>query len=355
MIPRNVGALLVAMLTACGGPSPEVRREGQLEGRVQVSPSTRGDGWVFLYPPGAGYPLTQAFPERVTAVPDLRLSSGDARYLFAEVEPNPYRLWAFVDTNRDFSADIDVLGGPGAGDRVASGVELNLQPGEDASVDLPVNEHVLHEPPAFVINRVEPGSMLELPDQPNGVIALDLVSHDLGVLRPDRTVFVVGLGDADGDGVADDSNADGVPDLFPQIYLRFLRRPGQVVPLDPKGTPAEVIVPLAFNPGPFLAALAGDPSKDVVVDSLQAAVIPQAQAITHEPGRGRVVTAMDAIPVGEYELWVVNESGQFWRLPNDLRGEAAAGLGGPFPTQGVQFRFVHGTVVPATGPPAPSP
>lgn len=293
---------------------------------------------MFLYPPGAGFPLTQAIPDRVTAVPDLRLKEGDGHYLFADLGPDTYRLWAFLDTHRNFQPDIDVLGGPGAGDRIAEGTELNLQPGEHAVVDLPVDRHVLHEPPAFVLDGVAPGTTVDLPDRPEGLIAFDLHASDLGVLDPARTAFVVGLGD--------DANADGVPDLYPQIYLRLLRRPGQVVPVDPQGRPAEVIVPLAFNPGPFLALLAGDPSRDVVVDTLEAVVLPQAQAITFEPGKGRVVTPLDAIPVGDYELWVVSESGQFWRMPNDLGTDAATDLGGPFASQRIAFRFVHGTKVP---------
>ena len=107
------------------------------------------------------------------------------------------------------------------------------------------------------------------------------------------------------------------------------------MPLDSRGHPAEVIVPFAFNPGPFLVSLAGDPSKELIVDQLDAVMLPQAQAVTFEPGRGRVVTPMDAIPVGDYELWVEHESGQMWRLPN--------GLGTKLPSQAHRFRVVHGT------------
>ena len=330
---RRVAIAIALVVSACGGPSTPTKREGEIRGTVRVSEGSRGSAWLFLYPRGQGYPLTQAIPDRVTAVPDLRLANGDTGFVFSRVEPNAYRLWGFLDTNLNFDPDVDVLGGPGAGDRVAVGEEVNLQPGEALSIDLTPSQFVQHEPPAFTLAQVDPGTTVELADQPSGVVTLELSASDLGILDPQRTGFVVGLGDADGDGVADDANGDGIPDLFPQIYLRFLRKPGQVVPLDSKGNPAEVIVPLAFSPGAFLAQLAGDPKKDIVVDRLQTALIPQAQAITFEAGRGRVVTAMDAIPVGDYELWVVSESGQFWRMPNDLRNS--------MPTQAVRFRFVH--------------
>lgn len=336
------GALL---LVGCGGPHVSTGRFGAVNGEVQVTAGSRGSAWLFLYPPGLGPPLSQALPEQVTAVPDVRLAEGDGSFRFSNVEPNPYRLWAFLDVNGDFQTEVDVLGGPGAGDRISEGIEFNLQPGEHRRIELPIRQHVYWEPPAFSVNGASSEGAVQLPDQPAEIVSLQLSSTPLGLLRPDRTGFVVGMGDADDDGVADDANADGIPDLFPQIYLRFLRRPGQVVPLDRLGSPAEVIVPLAFDPGPFLAALALDPSQDVVVDTLQTFLVPQAQAITFEPGRGRVVTPMDAIPVGEYELWVVSESGQFWRVPNDLGTEAAAALGGPHDSQRTRFLVVHGSTV----------
>lgn len=335
----TVTAVAVLALCACGGPTVASGREGRISGALELTEGARGDGWVFLYAPGQGPPLTQAFPDQTTAVSDLRIKDGDPRFLFASVEPNAYRLWAFLDTNLNFETEIDVLGAAGAGDRISQGVELNLQPGQHLEQSLPVRQFVEHEPPAFHIEGA--GSYVELFDQPNELVQFDLRANALGVLEPQRTGFVVGLGDKDGDGTPDDGNGDRIPDLYPEIYLRFLRRPGQVVPLDSRGEPAEVIVPLAFSPGPFLSALAGDPSAEVVVDRLQAFLLPQAQAITFETGRGRVVTPMDAIPVGEYELWVVTEAGQFWRIPNDLGTEKAQHLGGPFPSQRVTFRFVH--------------
>jgi hypothetical protein len=343
-VPRLPSAVFVTWVLwacACSGPEPQHGRDGTVRGALTVSAGTRGGAWLFLYPPGQGFPTTQAFPEQVTAVSDVRLKEGDTRFVFAQVPPNPYRLWGFLDTNLDFEPNIDVLGGPGAGDRVAQGLELNVEPGADLEVAFALSTHLRHEPPAFRIERDVQGDEVVLPSAPGNVLRFELRADALGILDERRSGFVVGLGDADGDGVADDDNGDGVPDLFPQVYLRFLRRPGQVVPLGPDGQPAEVIVPLVFDPGPYLALLANDPAQEVVADRLTAFVLPQAQAITWEKGRGRVVTPMDAIPVGEYELWVVSESGQFWRVPNDLGGLDARHLGGPFASQATRFRFVR--------------
>ena len=105
------------LLCACGGPRVETGREGRVTGTLDVTPGTRGNAWVFLYPPDQGPPLTQSYPEQATAVSDVRIKAGDTRFTFAQVEPNTYRLWGFLDTNADFQTEIDVLGGPGAGDR----------------------------------------------------------------------------------------------------------------------------------------------------------------------------------------------------------------------------------------------
>ena len=340
---RLISAFLVtllAALAACGSPEPILESMGQVRGQVQVSAGSRGDAWLFLYPPGQGFPLTQAFPEEVTAVSDVRLSSGDGRFTFARVPPNAYRLWGFLDTNGDFEPDIDVLGGPGAGDRVSDGVEVSVERGGTSEVDLALTRHLLHEPPAFVLDDPNAREVIELPAQLLGIHRLELRADALGLLDPRRTGFVVSLGDSDADGVADDGDGDGLPDLFPQLYLRFLRRPGQVVPLDSRGDPAEVILPLAFDPGPYLAVLAQDPSRQLITDRLTAFVLPQAQAITFE-AQGRVVTPMDAVPVGDWELWAVSESGQFWRIPNDLGTDKAAHLGGRRASQDVRFRVVR--------------
>ncbi|MBI3183023.1 MAG: hypothetical protein HYZ28_12875 [Myxococcales bacterium] len=332
---------VIAVLGCVDLPPGSLPRPGTVEGNIRLTPGSRGDVFVFLYPQGKGLPAEAVAPRYVTAVSDLRLSAGDARFVFGNVQPNPYRLWAFLDIDRSFSADLDVLVQPGAGDRVAQGVELNLQPGERLEQDLSIGVPVPHEPPAFRLGGV-PRGVVELPDQPVLPVSLELVTEPLGgLLSLSRLAFRVGLGDSNADGIADDSDGDGLVDLYPNVVLRFLPRPGQLVPTDRRGAQASVIVPLVFDPGPFLALLRGDASAEVAVDRLEVFLVPQAQAITEEPGLGRVVTPMDAIPVGEYELLVLHESGQYWRLPNALATEAAREAGGPFESQGVRFRFIH--------------
>ncbi len=354
MIPNrnvpNIGGVLgrpalAAVALAAAGcvdvaevPLPKA---GQVEGEVAVADGSRGDAYLFLYPRTKGAAPEAAVPRYVTAVTDLRLASGDRHFVFAPVQPNPYRLGAFLDVDGNFQPGIDVLAQPGSGDRLADGDELNLQPGERLWRDVAVARPVLREPPAFRLDSPDDGERV-LPDQATLFTVAIVVEPLNGALAASRLAFAVSLIDENGDGVPDDLNGDGIPDLFPQAFLRFLPRPGQVVPTDSAGDPATVVVPLAFDPSPFLADLAGNLQAEVATDRLQLFLVPQAQAVTYEPGRGRVVTALDAIPVGAYELVLLARSGQFWRIPNDLATEAGRKVGGPYPGQGVRFRVAHG-------------
>lgn len=172
---------------------------------------------------------------------------------------------------------------------MARGETVSVERGSEVETVLAIGEHVRHEPPAFTVLTGET-NVIELPAAITGLERIELRSDALGVLDPRRTGFVVSLPDE-----PQPAFAGLETQLFPQLYLRFLRRPGQMVPLDEDGQPAEVILPLLFDPGPYLALL----------------------------GQDR------------------HESGQFWRMPNDLATEKAAHLGGPFASQGTRFRVTR--------------
>jgi hypothetical protein len=338
VVHRTLLASLLGCAAACVDvASGELPKTGQVSGQVVLSPGSRGDAYLMLYPRTSGAGTDAALPKYLTAVPDARVAAGDTRFVFGAVAPNPYQLGAFLDVDSNFRPDIDVLAQAGAGDRLGSPVDLNLQPAEHLTVDVGIASPVVREPPAFRLD-VQAVEEIEIPDQLS-LTSFGLVLEPLnGVLDKRRLAFAVSLAG---------TSTNGVPDLYPQVLLRFLPKPGQVVPTDHSGRAATVVVPMAFNPSPFLTTLAGDANAEVAVDRLQVFVLPQAQAITYEPGKGRVTTAMDAIPVGAYELVVLAKSGQYWRLPNDLAGAAGAKVGGPYPEQGVRFRVVHGSGIDA--------
>lgn len=294
--------------------------------RVQgVVDGPAGDAWLFLYRSGEGFPGLPAVPKYLSAVSSGRRSEGGGDFVFAQVAPDPYRLWAFLDVDGNFDPQIDVLAQPGAGDRVASGIEFNLQPGKSQFESVSLNQLVPMEPPAFSLEGVV-GQEITLDAQPNSTTALTLLASTAGKRLDARRIgFPIGLVDANKDGVPDDANHDGVPDLSLQLFLRFLPLPGQV------RADATLIVPVVINPAPFLAALNGSLTEQVVVDRLQGYVVPQAQELLAVPGKPVQITPMGQPPAGEYELVVLAAGGQYWRMPNGLKGV--------LPEQGVRFHF----------------
>ncbi|HVG58652.1 MAG TPA: hypothetical protein VNA24_08865 [Hyalangium sp.] len=335
-------ALFVCLLVLSGCPeegSP-AKQAGRVEGQVAGPSSLRGDAYVFLFAPGEGPPRGPAAPRFVTAIPELRLGTGDARFLFAEVVPGPYRLWGFLDSNGDVDLSVDVLAQPGAGDWVPdAGMEVEVSAGGVLLQDLSLIRRMRHGPPAFrVTGEGTDGGVVTVPDSPLSLTSLTVEADGLGLLLGEEARFFVRLRDEDGDGNADDVNGDGVPELFPQFFLRFVPRPGQTVPLQPDGGLSQVIVPLVINPVPFIPILQGDVTREASAANMQLFVLPQAQAVSEAEDGGQVLTPLAAIPVGEYQLWALSAEGAFWYVPNALGSRDSETLS----SQALRFQIVRG-------------
>jgi hypothetical protein len=320
------GCLIAVLLAGCpdiSEPWP-ADKPGRVEGTAQLTPGLQGDVWAFLYNPGEGPPGPPAVPLHATAVSSVRVAQNDRSFVFGAVEPNPYRLWGFLDVNSNFDPQVDVLAQPGAGDRMAAaGAELNLEPGQDLMEDFAPTQAVSDEPPAF---RLQDDTADVALDSVAGSppVTLTLVSDGLGHLDAQRTAFHVGLVDLNNDG-RPDTDPNGIPLLTLQLFLRWLPRPGE----DPGG--GNVIVPLVIDPSPFLSALQGRIGFEVAVTQLQGAVLDQAERLTLSPNKPPALTVVGSAPRGDYELIALTPVGQFWRIPNDLRSEQ--------PSQGVHFHF----------------
>lgn len=310
------------VLTGCPQDGVPERPRSRVQGQVASPGTLQGDAYVFLFAPGEGPPEALAAPRYVTAVPGLRLAAGDPRFLFSEVAPGPYRLWGFLDANRDVDLAVEVLAQPGAGDWTPeAAVELQVPAGDVTEQELTLARRRRHGPPAFrVTGERTDGGVVTLTDAPLGD-SLTVEADGLGLLRGEETRFFVRLRDADGDGNADDLNGDGVPELFPQFFLRFVPRPGQAVPEQEDGGAAQVIVPLLLNPLPFLPVLQGDVTREVSAASLLLFVVPP----------------LGAIPVGEYQLWALSDEGAFWYVPNALGERSTEGLR----SQALRFRVTR--------------
>lgn len=321
---RGVFALCVALgLAACGPTEASpLAKTGPVTGTFSAPSGLGGDAWLFLYRPGEGPPGAPAEPVTATAISALRLPA-DPHFVFGQVPADPYRLWGFLDVDQDFDPSIDVLAQPTAGDRVGEGLDLQVQPGRGATQDYRADAQVTLEPPAFVLEGA--GTDVVLDELPGTTTPLTLVSEPLSYFERARTVFPLGLVDADGDGRPDDVDGDMVPDLSLQLFLRWKPRPGQL----PAG--ATVIVPLVFDPSPALRTLNGQLGVVVTLPRLQAYVVPAAQQVTFDAGGQRQVTPLGTPPAGDYELIVLAAGGQFWRLPN--------ALGSTVPSQAVRLHF----------------
>ncbi|MEW5737694.1 MAG: hypothetical protein AB1938_02145 [Myxococcota bacterium] len=319
---RSALVLSVALL-ACG-PTEEnpLSRTGPVTGAFTAPDGLTGDAWLFLYRPGEGPPGPPSIPVTATAVSALRLPT-DPRYVFGQVPANPYRLWGFLDVDQDFDPSFDVLAQPTAGDRTGEGVELQVQPGRGATSDYRAATHVEHEPPAFILEGVTTDVVLD--DLEGATTPLTLVADPLGRFDRARTVFPIGLIDADNDGRPDDLDGDQAPDLSLQLFLRWLPLPGQLSP------DATVIVPLAFDPSPILRTLNGQLGVEVTLTRLQAFLVPAAQQLTRGADGRQQVTPFGQPPGGAYELIVLSAGGQYWRLPNSL--------GADTPSQAVRLHF----------------
>lgn len=306
----RLSLLLCVCLASCTEPTeaPPLERTGHVTGTITTT--SAGDAWLFLYRSGEGPPGQPTEPLAVTAVSASRLTI-DPRFVFANVSPNAYRLYGILDVDANFDGTVDVLSQPTSGDRVSAGVELQAQPGRGAVADVDFSRVVHLDPPAFSFEG-EADLDVSLDPALDAITPLTLVSDTVGVFDRQRLGFTFGLLDDDGDGRPDDRDGDGTPDFTLQLFLRWLPRPGQVE----VGT--TVIVPLVFDPSPFLRTLEGRLDTTVTTTRLQVVMIPQAIAQRPSADGGVITEAFGVPPAGDYELIALQAGGQFWRVPNQL-------------------------------------
>jgi hypothetical protein len=281
----------------------------------------QGDTYVMAFAPGADL---QAFPElpvALTALSAERRAAGEDRFeLSSQVRIPPLHLWSFIDVNRDFDPLVDVLAQPGRGDFWGEGMEV-ATPGEHVALD---RFTALSSPaPSFQVAGTTAGETVVLPLQATlSTLVLEPVATPV---EPQPGPFEVTLRDDDENGLPDDQDGDGLPDVSPRIVLRHL------VPADNGGA---LVLPGIIDPttlGPLLLGL----TRTLELSSLRVLVPRIAAEVTRTPqGLAFVPTA---VQVGEYELIVLSATGQLWRMPNDL-GRRASRHGPAREDQAIRFR-----------------
>lgn len=321
----SLSLVTLLMFAACTPTEPDVlTKSAVVEGTFTVPQGLTGAAWLFLYKPTEGPPGGPSIPAYLTAISATRLET-DPRFVFGDVKPNPWKLFGLLDTNANFDPNIDVLSQPSAGDRIGEGIEVNVQPGRGLHADYAAQSLVATEPPAFHLQGTPKDLSLDLS---TAMSPLTLEADAVGRFTPAKTHFELGLVDANHDSVPD-LDTTGVPALSLTFFLHWLPRAGQAS----AGT--NVVVPMAYNPSPFLTTLNGRLGTTVATDTLQVYPLPQAQVLTVDEKGAQHTAVFGAPPQGDYELIVVAAGGQFWRMPNQL--------GDSVPSQGTRLHSDRAT------------
>ncbi|MBN9682857.1 MULTISPECIES: hypothetical protein [unclassified Corallococcus] len=370
-------AFTLASLLSGGCDAPDVvptadgrqhTRSARIEGNLVVQSRARGNAIVFLYdaanpppPAGSGRPL--AFTV-ITAAELFGASLGDnstgpftAPFSLSLVEPGRYLLRGFIDADTcrsgtqpchvsDFNPWYGVTSEPNAGDVGGGAVDpatsatriLEIttdadgwpQPLTGVSVSFADSATVPFDRPAF-----QTADAREFNTATTPLKTLTLTPQTLtGAVDQRPPGFWVQLGDANKDGIPDDANADGKPDVvWPRVIVRKLAEgvTGYADDTDHNrdGQPDAVVLAAGLVPDPLLAALLDEQGKPrpqpVFVPQLVVAI--RAQALdARDPA---APTPLTAVPPGRYSVILLQSTGQTWRLPNELDPALAEAVGLP--------------------------
>jgi hypothetical protein len=381
-------ALLTLLLVASACEAPPVvpgadkRQNTQLsriEGELVVTSVARGNVVVLLFdaarpppPTGTGRPVT------FTVVPRERVfgSAADgeggpftAPYAFSLVARGRYIVRAFIDANGDFIPWYGVTGEVNAGDvggaavdaltRATRVIEIpeDLTPALDVPVSISDTARVPVDRPVFR-NLDGAGELVLTAGGGPKVVELSPNPIDDGLIHEGAPAFLARFLDDNMDGMPDDANGDGVPEIWPRVIVRKLSDTasnplldendvdrngvldeggvdyehlnpanGSTIPAD--GASDLVVLAAGFDPtdiAPLLVDSMGRPKPTATpVPKLKLVIRPTALDAT-------VSTApvpIKGLPSGRYAVVLIQQTGQTWRTPNELSPGIAEGLGFP--------------------------
>ena len=312
---------------------------GSISGKVHYPANRKfGNLVVQAYRGGPQFapPLAALPPTRVKLVPGQFIAPADSTvpftvdYTIDSLPAGPYVVEALDDGDGNFNS-LNLLQTPTKGDLVGGVLSPNLGTlqvidvqgavtGKDVTLDLPANLLGI-DAPAFEFD--ESAGPAQIAQDARGVVRLTVKAKPpafpiwsatqaafLGAGSAQTTFFTVGLvRDAAGNPV--DSDADGLPDVWPRALLVKLSD-GDASNLT-QGTPTTVI-PVAVDPTPFLPALLSG-AKDLVLPATKLSLIVRPAALdASDPSAPKRLPAM---PAGKYKLVLLNKTGQVWQLPNE--------------------------------------
>ncbi len=346
---------------------------GRIEGQVIVNTATRGRIVLFLYdaarpppPVGTGRPLTFTVVSREAvfgSALDGDTGPFTAPFAFSLRGPGRYLIRGFVDSNDDFIPWYGVTADTTRGDvggaaidpltRASRVVEIGVdEAGQPIpALDVPVSfsdaaKLPLDRPIFSVVGGLE---SIMLNGQPR-VIELQATPIDEGVMNQPTPAFLVRFIDDNADGVPDDANGDGIPEVWPRVVVRKIQ-PGLNPLIDENDVDKNGVVDA--KSGTTLsyehANAPDDTEPDVVVLAAGFDVTEYAPSLVDAMGRVKTTPtavprlklvlqprAFDvvnptapqpirAVPIGRYAITVIQQTGQTWRVPNEL-GLNVAGL-----------------------------
>lgn len=333
---------------ACdGGVCPAA---GVIQGSVVYAGPARGDAILLLFdtaslpPPdgnGSSAVAVGRVPESVLFAGAPAGSSGpfSAPFSFAQVPSGrSYQIRALIDSAHEFDPFFDFTQSPRAGEPIGGYGEIGsdglphllaiaVGSGQTVSgINVALAQTALYDPPAFTI--VGAPALDQNMDRP---VRLRLRSTNPGVAGANfaSAHFATELS-AGGKSTA----GDGLPDVFPEVFLHQIR--------DASGAAVSggAIIPCRAITTSILLALAalrpGDPP--IAQDTLDLFVEPLAVDANLKP--------LPQIPLGAYQVVVVERTGQVWTVPNSLGDPARKGTPYYDASQGQSISVTASTLPP---------
>lgn len=371
----RIHALCLAILFTACEPPPVVAgadkrqsggQNGRIEGSVVVNSIARGKIVLFLYdaarpppPAGTGRPLTFTVVSRDSifgAASDGDAGPFTAPFAFSLVAPGRYLIRGFIDNNDDFIPWYGVTADTTAGDvggaaidpvtRLSRVIEVGATeagapiPALDVPVSFADTARLPFDRPIF---SVVGGAESVTVGAPATVIELQATPVVEGVMQQASPAFLLRFVDDNNDGMPDDANGDGVPDLWPRVVVRKIA--AEKSPLfdendldkngivDPEsdlthdyermdgttdGKPDVVVLAAGFDPTEYAMQLVDAMGRvkqtPTPVPRLRLVIRPRA----FDASNPLAPQPLRTVPVGDYAITVIQQTGQTWRVPNEL-------------------------------------
>jgi uncharacterized protein (DUF2141 family) len=276
-------------------------------------------------------PVGAAQPVRVQVIQAAQVMATangfTANYQINGLPPGNYLVEALDDVDGNFSG-LDILRTPTKADLIGAVLDATLRPlsitvgaGAVAGQNVILNPvPVGLDPPAFTITSAT-GIAIGSPNIPADSVApvhfgLDATPFNFPMGAAAQPAFTVSLV-RDANGATVDADGDGLPDLWPRIFLVRLDPgdPANLTQLQDPATPGRTltqIVPAAVDPTPFLPALLtpGAPGT-LLTTHVEVIARPVLVDATNPDAKTR-----GPLQPGNYRIVVINQTGQVWQIPN---------------------------------------